>query len=158
MTISGVSPFNNLQQSNQSGATGIAATLQQLASALQSGNLTSAQQAYNSLQNNLSSNPAISAANTSSGTPGSPATSVLQQGLSQIGSALQSGNVSAASSAFKNLQQQLQTTTQAQATQGGQVRHHHGGGGRSGGSTATTSSTLATASSTQPGSTINVKA
>ena len=71
----------------------------QLSSALQSGNLTAAQSAYDT----LSSSPLAQ---------NGPLASTIQQ----IGQDLQSGNLSDAQSALSSLQQQLQTH-----------RHHHHG-------------------------------
>ncbi|MGO8919016.1 MAG: hypothetical protein ACLQJR_24205 [Stellaceae bacterium] len=74
---------------------------QQLAQAIQSGNLSSAQQAYATLSQFISQNPSPGGANGQS--------NPLTQALSQIGSALQSGNLSGAQSALTSLQQSLQS-------------------------------------------------
>ena len=76
----------------------------QLSSALQSGNLTAAQSAYNT----LSSSPMAQ-------------NGPFAQALQQIGQDLQSGNVADAQNALSSLQQQMQ---QARAHH----HHHHGGG------------------------------
>jgi hypothetical protein len=91
--------------------------LQQLAQALQSGNLGAAQQAYATLSQFISQNPPPGGTNGQS--------DPLSQALSQVGSALQSGNVGAAQQAFSALQA------------GG---HGHGGGGGSGGGSGSSSS------------------
>jgi hypothetical protein len=80
----------------------------QLASALKSGNLSAAQQAFASLSAN---NPAAS-------DPNSP--------MGKLGAALQSGNVNAAQQAFATMQ--ASATSQASAAQGAGHHHHHGGG------------------------------
>lgn len=98
MSISAISSTNpllqagNLQNLNQQQNTGF----QQLAQALQSGNLTSAQQVFGALT-------------------GTTATSGLQsvqltQDLSKLGSALQSGNLSSARQAYSTIQQNLQSS------------------------------------------------
>ncbi len=74
---------------------------QQLAQAIQSGNLSSAQQAYATLSQFISQNPPPGGANGQS--------NPFAQALSQIGSALQSGNLSGAQSALTSLQQTLQS-------------------------------------------------
>ena len=75
----------------------------QLASALKSGNLSAAQQAFKSLSANIPG----------SSDPNSP--------MGKLGAALQSGNVSAAQQAFATMQ--ASTTSQAYSTQG--AGHHH---------------------------------
>jgi len=74
----------------------------QLSSALQSGNLTAAQSAYNT----LAASPLAQSG---------PFASAIQQ----IGQDLQSGNLSDAQSALSSLQQQMQAHRH---------HHHHGGG------------------------------
>src|ERR1700689_1817443 len=106
MSISAISSTNplsqasNLQNLNQQQKT----EFQQLAQALQSGNLSSAQQVLGALT-------------------GTTATSGLQsvqltQDLSKLGSALQSGNLSSARQAYSTIQQNLQGTHSLAA-------HHH---------------------------------
>ena len=80
----------------------------QLASALKSGNLSAAQQAFKSLSANIPG----------SSDPNSP--------MGKLGAALQSGNVSAAQQAFATMQ--ASATSQASATQGAGHNHHPGGG------------------------------
>ena len=66
--------------------------------------------------------------------------------LSQVGSALQSGNLTAASQALTGFQQQ------AASAAGKQHHHHHGGGtGTATANTATTNTTANSASTTQAG-------
>lgn len=80
----------------------------QLTQAIQSGDLTAAQQAYQSLSQQL---PATG--NGAAG-PGS----AIAQALGQIGNALQAGNLTQAQQALSSLQQQHGH------------HHHHGGGGK----------------------------
>jgi hypothetical protein len=100
----------------------------QLASAIQSGNLDNAQQAYSTLTDTqASSGQTID--------PNSP----LGQALSQIGQDLQSGDINGAQQVLSNLQS---------ARGGGHHHHHHGGGSNPVGSTDTSGSGLAQTPST----------
>jgi hypothetical protein len=106
MSISAISSTNpllqagNLQNLNQQQNT----EFQQLAQALQSGNLSGAQQVLSTLTGT---------------TAGSGLQSVqLTQELNQLGSALQSGNLSSARQAYSTIQQNLQSTHSLAA-------HHH---------------------------------
>ena len=78
--------------------------LQLLGQALQSGNLTAAQQAYNA----LIQNPATS---------GQTQNGQLAQDLSAIGQALKSGDLSSAQQAYSKLNGDMQTV--------GKTHHHH---------------------------------
>src|SRR5450631_952267 len=81
----------------------------QLTSAIASGNLSAAQNAY--------------AAFTQAG--GNDPNSPIAQAVSQIGDALQSGDIGKAQAAVSALQQQMQAMKGAHHHHG----HHHGGGG-----------------------------
>jgi len=89
----------------------------QLASALQSGDLSAAQNAYNTLASS----------------PIAQGNSPFAQALQQIGQDLQSGDLADAQKALASLQQQQQ---QARAHH----HHHHGGGGPSATSDASSTS------------------
>jgi thioredoxin-like negative regulator of GroEL len=97
------SASQQLPSSNDSAA--IRGAFGQLTSALQSGDLSSAQSAYTTLSQAAGSDP------------NNPLSSALQQ----IGTALQSGDLGQAQQALSQLQQQMQ------ASHG--HHHHHGGGG-----------------------------
>ncbi len=100
---SGASPLSSFQSDRQA--------FGQLASALQSGNLTAAQSAYNTL----------------SSSPLAQGNGPFAQALQQIGQDLQSNDPSALADAQKvlqSLQQQMQSH--------GHHHHHHGGGEVSG--------------------------
>ena len=84
---------------------------QQLAQALQSGNLTNAQQAFGTLTNSSSNSGLLSLQ--------------LKQSLNALGSALQSGNLSGARNAYSSVQQSLQNST----PMAHHHRPHHGGVG-----------------------------
>jgi len=103
---SAVNQANNLLNRNQKQRT----EFQQLTQALQSGNLTTAQQAFSALTNSAKS----------SGIQGVR----LTQDLNALGSALQSGNLSGARNAYSAVQQNLQTSSSMAAHH---HRPHHGG-------------------------------
>lgn len=97
---------------------------QALTSALQSGDLADAQQAYSTL---MQDNPQLASTSSGSGNP-------MQQALASIGSSLQSGDVKGAQDALSSLQQNMK------AHHGGH-HHHHGGSGVGANSAQTTTST-----------------
>src|SRR5580698_608128 len=82
---------------------------QQLASALQSGNLSGAQFAYSNIQPLLQGNQGSSTSNTSSTSTGS---NTLQNDFLALGQALQSGDLTTAQSAFAQLQSDFQASRQ----------------------------------------------
>jgi hypothetical protein len=84
----------------------------QLANAINSGNLTGAQQSFAQLSQSLGLN--------SSGTPANP----FMQALATIGQDLQSGDLQGAQQTLASLQQQARS---------GRGHHHHHGGGQDGG-------------------------
>ena len=132
MAISGVSlasatSFQNPNDPRQQ--------LLQLAQAINSGDLTGAQQAYAQLTQTLGN---TSTSNSTSGIPSDP----FSQALAAIGQSLQSGSIQGAQQALASLQ-----------AQGGRGHHHHGGGRHSdAGSNANASTTALTA----PGTGANV--
>jgi thioredoxin-like negative regulator of GroEL len=94
----------------------------QMSSAIQSGDLPTAQSAYDTLTQNTSSNPS----------------DPLARALQQIGSALQSGDTDQAQQALSQLQQQMQ---------GGRA-HHHGGHHKAGGADQAQSNPIQTTAAT----------
>lgn len=82
-------------------------SFQQIALALQSGNLSSATQVFNALTQNASGTSGIHGVQ-------------LTQDLNALGSALQSRNLSAAQKAYSTFKQDLQNTNSAT-----QMHHHH---------------------------------
>jgi outer membrane protein assembly factor BamD (BamD/ComL family) len=127
----------------------------QLASALQSGNLTDAQSAFSALQQELQTQGGATA--TSAATNSTTGTDPITNDFNALGQALASGNLTQAQSAFSQLQNDVQTAeasgSQSQgagtAVQGHHHHHHHGGGGDvSAESTTTTTDTDTTTTST----------
>jgi hypothetical protein len=106
VSSSAVNQANNLQISNQQQRT----EFLKLTQALQSGNLTSAQQASQSLSNSLTSLASLQRAQ-------------LTRDLSALGSNLPSGHVAGASNAYSAASQNTQAPAHAAH------HHHHGGGG-----------------------------
>lgn len=108
MSISAIASSNaltqagNLQNRNVQKNT----EFQQLTQALQSGNLSSAQQAFGALIGSAKSSGLQSA--------------LLTQDLNKLGSSLQSGNLSSARQAYSSVQQNLENTQPTAA-------HHHRG-------------------------------
>jgi hypothetical protein len=78
----------------------------QLASDLQSGNLTGAQSAYSNLQQLIQANAGSSTSGTSSNTP-----STIQTDFATLGQDLSAGNLTESQSAFSQLQTDLQAPT-----------------------------------------------
>jgi soluble cytochrome b562 len=112
---------------------------QDLVQALQSGNLSAAQQAYATLTQNA---PAQGAAGSASGQ-----SNPFQQAMASIGSALQSGNISGAQAAMQGLQQTMK------AHHG--HHHHHGSQSQS---TTTQNSTGISTLTTATNSLVNISA
>ncbi|MGA8538698.1 MAG: hypothetical protein WB566_04325 [Terriglobales bacterium] len=120
MSISGIlsSSYN---QNQLSGASfNWQQQIQQLSQDLTSGNLTAAQSDFASLQKAFAQPATTSGSATGSA---SSTTSSAAQAFSQLGSDLQSGNLSAAQKDISTVQQALQNSTGAGA--GNRPHHHH---------------------------------
>jgi hypothetical protein len=122
---------------------------QQLGQSLQSGDLSAAQSAFNTLTQNSPANQ----------------NGPLSQDLSAVGQALQSGDLQGAQTAFAKLQQDAKTQAeQQQGTQGAHHGHHHHHQAESTSTTDSTSQTdpnslfSTTSPSDTPGSTVNITA
>jgi len=116
MSISGVSSVGVVYPVQDSSQTGNSqdnfSAFEQLAAALQAGNLAAAQQAYNSL------------ASLTQNSPSGQSSSQVSADFNALGQALQSGDLSAAQQAFSTFQQ---AALQGLGIHG--HHHHHGGGG-----------------------------
>ncbi|MGA8491069.1 MAG: hypothetical protein WB711_11635 [Terriglobales bacterium] len=114
MAVSAISSSNPMNQANllQNANQQAGTQFQQLTQALQSGNLTNAQQLFSALNSNATSSGLLSAQ--------------MKLELGKLGSALQSGNLTSARQAYSSGQQNLQSSNHMAA-------HHnrpvHGGGG-----------------------------
>lgn len=106
MSVSAISTSNPVNQANvlQNTNQQRRAEFQQLTQALQSGNLTNAQQAFSALISNASSSGLLSVQ--------------LKQDLGKLGTALQSGNLTSARKAYSSVQQILQNSNPVAV-------HHH---------------------------------
>jgi len=143
MNVSGVnSATAPYQTSVQSSFKQRAQDFKALQTALQSGDMTSAQQAFASLQKDMpKSSQAAGTTSNPAGQPGQIGTD-----YQSLQSALQSGDLSGAQSAFATLKQDMQGTGAAH----GAHHHHHSKGGDATSSTTPASST--TPSSSDAGS------
>ena len=138
MSISGISnPATNPNQAAGS-QTNFRQSLNQLFSAVSSGNLSDAQQAYSTLSDLQSSGQG----------PLPTSNTPLAQTLNQIGQALQNGSISGAQAALASLQQ-------TQQAHGGHHHHgHHGGGVNP--ATASTTPSSTDADSPSSGSSLDI--
>jgi hypothetical protein len=182
MTISAVSSSSTyypLTTSMTSQKQSTFQAMQQLAQALQSGNVQGAQSAFSLLQTTLppslggtaSATGSASTASTSATSAVTPtgatgttsgSTNPLATDMQTLSQALQSGNLSAAQTAFAQLQQDASQAAQS-ASGHHHHHHHHGGGSSSSSSSASSSSTSgttsgATTSTTSGTSGLNVQA
>jgi hypothetical protein len=159
MTVSSVSSATSLYPpENQALFQQQAQDFNTLASALQSGNLSTAQSAFTSWQQDLTS---IAPPNQQSTQQSQPfgSNSQANSDFQSLSSALQSGDISSAQQAFANLKQDLQSS--------GSVRghhHHHRTGTQNNSNTSigaqgTATSAAATAAAAQAiGGTLNTQA
>lgn len=130
-SVSGQQPVNNFMAVRQS--------FTQLQSAIQSGDLQSAQSAYATLSTQVGSNP----------------NSPFAQALNQIGQDLQSGNIGQAQKDMASIQQQMQQAQQARAHH---HHHHHGGGGTQAANANTAPATTSTTDPSPSSTTLNLTA
>ena len=131
MSISGISSSSNAYQNQLQQ---IAQAFSNLQTDVSTGSLSTAQQAYATLMQDVQNVQQAQGAQQTGGT------SQIGTDLAAVGSALQSSDITAAQSAFATLTQDLQSAQQTQGTQqtyGHHHHHHHHGGGSQ---TATTSS------------------
>jgi len=110
-----------------------------LVSAIKSGNLTSAQQAFSALQTLSGSASTGAGTGTTTGTTTTTGGTSNSSPLAAIGQALASGDIGAAQQALANA---------FNGSGGGHHHHHHGGGGASTGTAATTALPAGTTVST----------
>jgi DNA-binding FadR family transcriptional regulator len=128
----------------------------QLAGSLQSGDLAGAQKAYAALQKLL---PSQSQNSTSSTQSSSSSTNPIVNDFNALGKALQSGDLTAAQSAFSTLQSDLKSQRQSSTTgalmQAMRPHHHHHAAAAqdSDGDSDSTSSSTSTSSSSSTSST-----
>jgi hypothetical protein len=150
-SISSVSSATNpYLTSNQSGIGQFFQDFKALGSALQSGNLSTAQSALSTFQQDLQAS-APAAAQTSSQSSSQPFGKNTQANtdFQNLTSALQSGDLSGAQQAFASLQNDLKTA------KGHHHHHHHGSSGASSGTSATASSSTPASSSSTSASSVD---
>jgi|ERR1035437_1083005 iron uptake system EfeUOB component EfeO/EfeM len=146
MNVSGVNSATTAYQTSvQSSFKQRAQDFKALQTALQSGDVTTAQQAFASLQKDMQTSSKAAGATSNQ----SSQTSQLGADFQTLQSALQSGDLSGAQSAFATLKQDLQSTG---AAHGAHHHHHH----MSGNATSSTSpASSSTSSSSDVGSIIS---
>ena len=112
-TLQQYAPQTNSTSSSQSNSP-IAQEFSQLAKDIQSGNASAAQQDYSTIQQDMQSHAAEGHHHhhSSGGGGGEGGQSAVSQLMSQLGQALQSGNLSSAQQAYSTLQQEFQQFTQ----------------------------------------------
>ncbi len=148
MSVQGISSYTNpYVSSTQSSSSTMSSDFSNLVTAIQSGDLKSAQNAFSQIQSLMQS----SQGTTTQQTNGQQ--SQLSSDFAALGKALQSGDISGAQDALKKLGQDMQT----QSTGKAHHHHHHHGGGTSSQSTASTTGVTAPIGSTSSsGSNVNV--
>jgi len=143
MSISSVSASNNqYQTTNQTGYAQIAQNFQAIGTALQSGNLSSAQSALTTFQQSLPSN----SSQTSNSQPFGKNSQANSDYQSMV-SALQSGNLSSAQQSYSSLQSDLKSA---------HGHHHHRSSGATSSDTSTSTSTSSTAGTSALSSTLGL--
>ena len=112
MSVTGITSINSAQLANfQSNFQKVQSEFKQLGQDLQSGNLTQAQADFITLSQSLTSPPNFVGPNAVTQSPNAHSASSshhrvhLHQALSQLGQALQAGNLSAAQQAFATMEQ-----------------------------------------------------
>jgi outer membrane protein assembly factor BamD (BamD/ComL family) len=146
-SISSVNSTTNPNQTTnqQSGYTQIAQNFQAIGSALQSGDLSSAQSALAAFQQALQGN-SQSNSQTSSSQPFGK-NSQANKDYQNLTSALQSGNLSTAQKAYASLQNDLKSAQSTKSAHKGH-HHHHAASATSATASSTTPTTSSTSSST----------
>jgi outer membrane protein assembly factor BamD (BamD/ComL family) len=112
-TLQQLGPQTNSTSSSQS-SNAIAQEFSQLSQDLQSGNVSAAQKDYSTIQQDFQTHAGQAHHHHHGG--GGSGESAVSQLLSQLGQALQSGNLSAAQQAYSTLQQDFQQFTQTNAS------------------------------------------
>jgi outer membrane protein assembly factor BamD (BamD/ComL family) len=110
-TLQQYAPQTSSTSSSQSNSP-IAQEFSQLAKDIQSGNTSAAQQDYSTIQQDMQSHAAEGHHHHHSSGGGGEGQSAISQLMSQLGQALQSGNLSSAQQAYSTLQQEFQQFTQ----------------------------------------------
>ncbi|MGB8886023.1 MAG: hypothetical protein WCC87_04825 [Candidatus Korobacteraceae bacterium] len=112
-TLQQYAPQTNSSSSSQSNSP-IAQEFSQLAKDIQSGNTSAAQQDYSTIQQDMQSHAAEGHHHhhSSSGGGGEGGQSAVSQLMSQLGQALQAGNLTSAQQTYSTLQQEFQQFTQ----------------------------------------------
>jgi hypothetical protein len=149
MSISGIpSPSNSYFTSPTNGGNSFRADFSQLADALNSGDLSGAQSAFSALQQLQPGRFGAASSSGTTGTNGQNATGAsnpISTDIATLSKALQSGDLSAAQTAFQKLQQDMSA-----AHQGHHHHHHKRAGGVDSTSNSGTSAPLSTTQGPTP--------
>jgi hypothetical protein len=129
MSISGILSSSNQYQIGAA-TNSIQQQFQRLGQVLQSGNLSSAQSDFATLQAAFSQSASTSGSAPSASS--TTTTSPVNRAFNQLASDLQSGNLSAAQKDYSTVQQDLQSVHGTLANPRFNPHHHHGGGVSSG--------------------------
>ena len=146
MSVQGISSSSSLFTPNaKNNSSSIGSDVKNLVTAIQSGDLKGAQNAFSQIQNLMQS---------SQGTPVQQTNgqqSQLSADLAAVGSALQAGDINGAQDALKKLGQDMQSTAKTHYH-----HHHHGGGDQTQAAASTTGVTAPIGSTSSSGSNVNV--
>lgn len=146
MSVQGISSSSSLFTPNaKNNSSSIGSDVKNLVTAIQSGDLKGAQNAFSQIQSLIQSTPGASAQQNNG------QQRQLSTDLAAIGSALQSGDISGAQVALKKLGQNMQSTAK--------TRHHHrhhGGGEQSQAAASATGVTAPIGTTSSSGSNVNV--
>ena len=146
MSVQGISSYTNpYVSSTQSSSSTMSSDFSNLVTAIQSGDLKSAQNAFSQIQSLMQSSQGATTQQTSG------QQSQFSADFAALGKALQSGDVSGAQDALKKLGQDLQSTGKAH-----HHHHHHGGGEPSQSTASTTGVTAPIGSTSSSGSNVNL--
>lgn len=122
---------------------------QALASAVNAGDISQAQQALSGLQGDTQTTPATTSSSEQTSQSGSGFGVQIKADFSSLLSAVQSGDITGAQKALASLQQDSNSASQGANGEGQTLHHHHhhhGEGGESSGATSTTAASTDQAS------------
>ncbi len=125
MSISGISSDPTVSQNYVSPFQQIRKDFAALKTSLTSGDLTGAQQAFATLQQDMQSIGLAGSSQQTATTTATQASSPLDTDLNALGAALKNGDTSGAQQAFATLQKDMQQMRRSQGGQQTQKAHHH---------------------------------
>jgi hypothetical protein len=148
MSVQGISSITNPYLPNvQNSSSTLGNDIKNLVTAIQSGDLKSAQNAFSQIQGVMQTSQETTAEQSGG------QQSQFNADFAALGNALQSGDISGAQDALKKLGQDLQPQSTGKAHH---HHHHHGGGAPSQSTASTTGVTAPIGSASSSGSNVNV--